>query len=109
VGGNPFTTLVLSELQAATKLAGTVAFLRNQGISVFTYPLAVRLLSPRRTAAGAFEIAFTGPPGVYAVFASTNLIAWSNLGSTTNKFGTGLFTDREANLSPQKFYRVRSP
>jgi hypothetical protein len=108
VGGNPFTALVLSEAQAAMKLAGAVAFLRNQGISVFIYPLATRLFSPRRTAAGAFEIAFTGPPGVYAVLASTNLVGWSNIGAAINNFGTSLFTDRDANLSPQKFYRVGS-
>lgn len=76
---------------------------------MITYPLAVRLFSPRRAAAGAFEFAFTGPPGVYTVLASTNLVAWSNIGAATNKLGTALFTDREANLSPQKFYRVRSP
>src|SRR5204863_252367 len=80
----------------ATNLAGTVAFLRNQGISVFTYPLAVRLVSPRRTAAGAFEFTLTGPPGSYAVLSSTNLAAWSALGTATNTLGSAIFTDGQA-------------
>jgi formylglycine-generating enzyme required for sulfatase activity len=106
VGGNPFTTLVLSEPLAATNLADDVAFLRNQGVSVFTYPLAVRLVSPRRTGSAAFEFTLTGPPGLYAVLSSTNLAAWSALGTATNTLGSASFTDVQANLSPQKFYRA---
>jgi uncharacterized repeat protein (TIGR01451 family) len=37
--GNPLTTLVLSESLAATNLADLVASLRNQGVSVITFPL----------------------------------------------------------------------
>jgi hypothetical protein len=65
--GNPLTTFVLSEPLAATNLAGTVMSLRNQGVSVFTYPLAVSLVSPSRTMNGAFELTLTGPPGLYPV------------------------------------------
>src|SRR5439155_5853577 len=43
---NPLTTFVLSEL-TATNLAGNVAALRDQGVSVFTYPLEVQLVRPR--------------------------------------------------------------
>ena len=108
VDGNPFTSLVLSESLAATNLAGTVTFLLNQGISVFTYPLAVRLISPRRTGAAAFEFALIGPPGIYTVLGSADLAAWSELGTATNQLGSAAFTHLAALLSPQKFYRARS-
>jgi len=106
VNGNPLTTLVLSEQMAATNLAATVAFLRSQGVSVLTYPLAIRLIGQHGTELGAFEFALTGPPRVYAVLSSTNLAAWSGLGAVTNTLGSILFTDVTAHLSPQKFYRA---
>jgi hypothetical protein len=107
VVGNPLVTVVLSEPLAATNLAGTVASLRNQGVSVFTYPLAISLASPRRTLAGAFEFTLNGPPGVYAVLGSADLSGWSETGALTNKFGGAIFTDIASPLSPQKFYRAR--
>ena len=108
LGGNPLTTFILSEPQAATTLAFTVTTLRNQGVSVFTYPLAIRLATPHRTGVGAFAFTLTGPPGIYAVFASTDLVSWSEPGGVTNLLGSALFSDLEANVSPRKFYRVRS-
>jgi len=105
VDGNPFTTLVLSEPLAATNLAGIVAFLRNQGISVFTYPLTVRLVRPRPLS-GTFQIGITGPPGEYAVFSSTNLAHWNELGVASNQLGAINFTDVTAHLSSRKFYRA---
>jgi len=106
---NPLTTLVLSELSAATRLAGLVAFLRNQGVSVFTYPLMMRLLSSRRTATENFEFTLTGPPGVYTILSSTNLTFWSELGALTNDLGSAAFTDVVAALSTHKFYRALQP
>jgi len=103
--GNPLTTFVLSEPLAATNLAGTVASLQNQGVSVFTYPLAIQLVRPR-TLVGAFQFGITGPPGVYAVLGSADLAVWSALGVVTNSLGSINFTDVTANLSPQKFYRA---
>jgi len=108
VDGNPLTTFVLSEPLAATNLAGTVATLRAQGVSVITYPLAVQLISPRQTADGAFVFAAIGPPGVYAFLGSTDLANWIELGTATNQFGFGRFSDAAAALSPQKFYQARS-
>jgi len=109
---NPITTLVLSEaLAASTNLTvnlTTVATLPSQGVSVFTYPLAVQLTSPRRTLAGSFQFTITGPPGIYTLLASANLAAWSELGTATNSLGTALFTDAGTFLFPQKFYRARS-
>jgi hypothetical protein len=75
---------------------------------VFTYPLAVSTVSPRRTLAGAFEFTLTGPPGAYAILGSTDLAAWSALDVVTNSLGSIDFTDATAHLSQQKFYRVRS-
>ena len=106
VDGNALTTFVLSEPLAATNLAATVAALRSQGVSVFTYPLAVQLIRIRQPI-GAFQFAIIGPPGVYAVLASTDLAAWSEVGVATNALGAIVFTDVTAHLSPQKFYRAR--
>ena len=102
---NPLATFVLPETLAATNLAGDVATLRNQGVEVFTYPLAVELIRLRQPI-GAFQFAVTGPPGVYAVLASPDLAVWSELGAVTNSLGSIVFTDVAAHLSPQKFYRV---
>ena len=107
--GNPLQTLILSETQAATKLAGLVATLRSQGVSVITYPASVQLSSPRRAEGGAFEFAITGPPGSYAVLSSTNLATWSEFGAVTNRLGSIVFSDAQAGLVRQKFYRLRQP
>jgi formylglycine-generating enzyme required for sulfatase activity len=77
----------------------------NQGVSVFTYPLAIQLFGPR-TALGAFQFGISGPLGVYTVLGSTNLALWSVLGPATNTLGSINFNDVTANLSPQKFYRA---
>jgi len=102
--GNPLATLVLSE-PAATNLATEVASLRNQGVSVFTYPLAVQLIRIRQPI-GAFQFAIVGPPGVYVVLGSTDFTAWSQVGVATNSLGGVVFTDVTAHLSPLKFYRA---
>ena len=104
--GNPLASVVLSEPLAAANLAGTVMLLQNQGVSVFTYPLTAQLVRPRMLA-GAFQFGITGPPGIYAVLDSTNLVVWSVLGAATNSLGNIVFTDTETNLSPQKFYGTR--
>src|SRR5439155_17275899 len=88
---NPLTTFVLSELQA-TNLAGDVASLQSQGVSVFTYPLAAQLVRPLMLI-GAFKFGITGPPGVYTVLSYTNLPAWSAVGVATNPLGSVNFHD----------------
>ncbi len=102
---NPLATVVLPETLAATNLAGDVAFLRNQGVSVFTYPLTPQLVRPLMLI-GAFKLGITGPPGVYTVLGSTNLTAWSAVGVATNLLGSVNFHDVTANASAKKFYRV---
>jgi formylglycine-generating enzyme required for sulfatase activity len=106
---NPLTTLVLSEpLAASTNLSvnlTTIASLQNQGISVFTYPLAVQLVRLRQFV-GRFQFGITGPPGVYAVLGSTNLAFWSVLSDVTNQLGSINFNDVTVNSSRQKFYRA---
>ena len=94
----------MSELQS-TNLAGDVATLRSNGVSVFAYPLTVQLIRLRQPI-GAFQFAVTGPPGVYTVLASPDLAAWSPLGVVTNSLGAIVFTDVTAHLSSQKFYRA---
>lgn len=103
--GNPLTQLVLSQTEAS-HVPGTVATLQNQGIPVFTYPSTVRLTLPQEQPVGAFRFGITGPPGVYAVYASSNLTDWAALNFVNNPLGSVLFLDPVANLSPRKFYRV---
>jgi len=106
LNGNPLTTLVLPEpLDATNHIAGDIALLRNQGVAVFTYPLAAQLVRPLMLI-GAFKFGITGPPGVYNILGSTNLTAWSVLGTANNPLGSVNFVDVTANASPQKFYRV---
>jgi formylglycine-generating enzyme required for sulfatase activity len=105
VGGNPLATFVLSEPLAATGMASVVDSFRNQGVAVFTYPLAVQLVLPRAFS-GAFKFGITGPPGVYTVLGSTNLAVWSVLRAVSNPLGSINFSDATANSSPQKFYRT---
>lgn len=107
VDGNPLTRLVLPEALAATTLAGTITFLGTQGVTVFTYPLVISLTSPRQ-AAGAFEFTLSGPPDIYKLFASADLVVWSELGVATNSLGSLRFTDATAHLAPHKFYNARS-
>ena len=106
---NPVTTLVLSEPLAASSNLNvnltTIASLRSQGISVFTYPLAVQLVQPRAFV-GAFKFGITGPPGVYTVLGSTNLAVWNVVRAVSIPLGSINFSDATANSSPHKFYRV---
>jgi hypothetical protein len=105
---NPLTSVVLSEPLADTNLAGDVASLRDQNISVFTYPLTIQLVAPRLTAGGSFTFALTAPPGIYVLQASTNLAVWGDLGVVTNQIGVVRFDDAPTSISPQKFFRVQS-
>lgn len=106
--GNPLTTLILSE-PTAMDLAAMVASLRNQGVSVFTYPLAIRLAGESLREAGAFGFSVLGPPGVYSIRASADLAAWNDLGTVTNRLGSAAFNDASAALAPQRFYRAVRP
>jgi hypothetical protein len=106
VDGNPFTTFVLSEPLAAGNLTQTVASLQSQGVNVFTYPLTVQLLRPQ-SKTGAFQFGITGPPGVYTISTSGDLLGWTDLGTTTNTFGAVAFTDTNTHLFSRKFYRAR--
>jgi hypothetical protein len=106
VARNPLTTLVLSEPLAAAGMASLVDSFRNQGISVFTYPLVARLVQPLMLA-GAFKFSITGPPGVYSILGSTNLTTWSAVGVATNPLGSVIFHDATTNISPHKFYHAR--
>jgi formylglycine-generating enzyme required for sulfatase activity len=102
---NPLNTFVLPEPLATANLAGDVASLQNQGVSVFTYPLTIQLIRLRQPI-GAFQFAVTGPPGVYAVLGSADLAVWNALGTVTNPLGSIVFTDVTAHLASQRFYRA---
>ena len=103
VEGNPLTTFVLSEPLAATGIASVVDSLRNQGVSVFTYPLTAQLVRPLMLI-GAFKFGITGPPGVYTVLGSTNLTAWSAVGVATNPLGSVNFHDVDRPMLRRKSF-----
>lgn len=104
LGGNPLNTLVLSE-PLATNLAATVTGLQSTGVSVYPYPISPRLVRPLPLA-GAFKFGLMGPPGNYAVMASTALTNWSQVGVSSNRLGAVNFVDPTAHNSRQRFYRV---
>jgi len=105
VDGNPLATLVLSEPLSTGNLAFTVQTLRNQGVSVFDYPLSIHLTLAREQPIGAFRFAINGPPGVYTVFESTNLVTWSPIGPAANPLGSVFFAV-QTNLTSHRFYRA---
>jgi formylglycine-generating enzyme required for sulfatase activity len=86
-------------------MASVADSLRNQGVSVFTYPLVAQLVQPLALI-GSFKFGITGPPGVYSVLGSTNLGTWTAVGIASNRLGSVLFHDVTSSASPQKFYRV---
>jgi formylglycine-generating enzyme required for sulfatase activity len=102
---NPVATFVLSEPLAVTGMASVVASYRNQGVSIFSYPLAVHLV-PFAAIEETFEIGIAGPSGVYSVLGSTNLTGWSSIGIASNAFGSVTFHQENDNLSPRTFYRA---
>lgn len=65
---------------------------------------AIGLLKPRQMLDNAFSFVLAGPPGIYAI----DLVSWSSL-AMTNTLGSIAFTDLEANVSQQKFYRAAGP
>lgn len=101
--GNPLTIFSLSEPMAAGNLFLAVAAVQGLGGSITTYPLVAQLNSPRVSFASGFRVALAGPPGVYTVFASSDLASWAALGTMTNSLGSTSFTD-SAPLSARKFY-----
>ncbi len=103
-GGNPLTSFVLPDILASNNLASVVASLQNQGIPVFIYPLTVKLVKLQGPV-GAFRFALIGPPDVYTILSSTNLIVWSALDAVANPRGGIFVTDSTANQSAQKFYQ----
>jgi hypothetical protein len=106
---NPLSSFLLPESLAATNLAGTVASLRTNGVSVYTYPLGagLSLSSPQRTTTGAFGFALAGPFATYAILSSTDLTAWNQVGTLTNALGAVVFSDPLVTNSVHKFYRAR--
>jgi len=101
---NPLITLVLPE-PLSLPLADTIEALHNNGVLVLTYPVAVALQFPRATIDG-FNINATGPPGVYKLFSSDDLVTWTELTTATNTSGAARFDDPTVSPPPQRFYRV---
>jgi internalin A len=105
--GNPLRTFVLAEPLATGALASLVSTLRDEGVSVFTYPTEISLVGRESGQTGQFEITLSGPPGRYSVLVSTNLSEWRELGEATNTVGSIVFTDSEGPVFFQKFFRTQ--
>jgi len=105
LSGNPIASLTLPEPLAAANLAQVVNLLRNQGASVFTYPLTIQLLRPRPLT-GVFQFGITGPPGAYSILASSDLADWHQVGIASNLVGSVSFVDGTSHLFPRQFYRA---
>ena len=104
VEGNPLIAFVLSEREA-TNLSITVGSLQDQGIVVFIYPPAIQLRRPGPLSGG-FPFSLTGPPGVYAIFGSSELGAWREIGVASNVLGSILVQDKTAQSFSQRFYKT---
>lgn len=102
---NPLAFVVLPDSLAATNLSEIVGELENDRVSVFTFPLLAQLTSEEVAGEGGFQFTLTGPPGIYAVLASTDLSTWSNIGVLTNQNGAARFSDPSP-LSSKKFFRA---
>jgi len=61
----------------------------------------------RQTASVTFTFSVAGPPNIYTIFGSVDLVVWTELGVITNQFGFARFGDPDPPPSPQKFYRAR--
>jgi len=75
---------------------------------------AILLTNAITLPSGAFQFAFTNTPGTsFSVLGTTNLSApftnWTTLGLATEiSSGSYQFTDTQATIKPQRFYRLRS-
>jgi hypothetical protein len=70
----------------------------------------VVIASLKRLANGSFQFGYTNNGMSYSVYASTNLINWSSVGSATQSApGLYQFTDAKATNYPRRFYQLRSP
>jgi formylglycine-generating enzyme required for sulfatase activity len=67
--------------------------------------MTIQLLRPRPLT-GAFQFGITGPPGVYGVFASSDLAAWREVGIASNLVGSISFVDVASEAFPQRYYRA---
>jgi hypothetical protein len=104
VASNQLATLVLPETLATGRLAATIKSLRSKGVNVYTYPLAVNLVSPQWESSASFRLSLVGPPAIYGIRGSTDMSVWNQLGTLTNTLGAATYTDVDATNSSQRFY-----
>src|SRR5204862_2406067 len=93
VARNPLKTVVLSSQVEQTSLTDELASLKNDGITVFAYPLTIRVASAHAQNAGRAAFTVSGPPGTYRVEVTTDLKTWTELKTAANTTGTVEFTD----------------
>jgi hypothetical protein len=101
--GNPLDKLVLPGLLADGDISGDVDFLRTNGVQIFAYSLSIGLMQPLAIE-GRIDFMVSGPPGIYAVYGSSDFSVWSVVGIATNTVGTISFSDFTSGEPPQRFY-----
>jgi hypothetical protein len=104
--GNPITTLVLPDYLTDTNLLAYVASLPASGTAVYTYPRIPQLLLEQNVFPGRFQLRFTGPPGEYTLFDSSDFVTWDVLGSVSSTSVGATFNDLTVTNANQRFYRV---
>ena len=67
----------------------------------------VQLTFPKQQPIGAFRFAITGPAGVYAVYASEDLITWNPSNLVRNPLDGVFFLDATAQLQSQRFFQAQ--
>lgn len=77
------------------------------GQVVIADPPKVQLTFPEQQPIGAFRFAITGPAGVYAVYASADLITWNPSNLVRNPDKGVFFTDTTAHLQSIRFFQAQ--
>ena len=107
----PFIDLADNPIQRFTVPEGThedlINYFKRFDAEIIFVPRPLpNLVDTKILPTGEFEMVVAGPTGTYAVFASTDLIQWGQVGEVVNDLGEVPFTSPVA-ASPQTFLRIQ--
>lgn len=113
--GNVTSATISSLVAGVTYYFAATAYYADGTESAFsneisrTMPAAIPALQIRRASAGQFLLTVNGPAGhTYQILATTDLVAWTLIGTVTVGTGGSLeFTDTNAASYPVRFYRTQ--
>ena len=87
-----------------SNVAGMV--ISTDAVLTVSQPTSPQIDTISLTSDGQIQLQASGPPGLYAVVAATNLADWGDLATVTNTGTSFQYLDAETNLT-QRFYRLR--